>query len=244
MNINSINVLLSTVIRTGIVYILALFLTRIMGRKLISQMTFFDFVVGVSMGSIVANAMVNPGEKAYTSAAALITMSILSIGTAYLYIKSFKARKLVNSEPVTLVQNGAIVEENMKNIRLTIDELMMKLREKNAFSLADVEFAIMETDGKVSVLPKVDKKPVTPSQMNIQTTSAGLMRDIIIDGTLMEENLQAAGLDKAWVNNQLKSQNIKDVSEVFYAGVDNSKSLHVSKKSQNQKEKQGQYGIE
>lgn len=115
------------------------------------------------MGSIIANAMIGSSNTPLSSITALIVISVLSIGIAYLHIKSFKIRKAVNFEPVTLVENGNIVEENMKETRLTINELMMKMREKNAFSLADVEFAIMETDGQLSVLPKADKKPVMPS---------------------------------------------------------------------------------
>lgn len=215
-----------------------------MGRKLIAQMTFFDFVIGVSMGSIIANAIVGQQFTSMSAVTALILVSVLIIATGYLHIKSFKARKILNSEPVTLVQNGAIVEENMKNIRLTINELMMKLREKNTFNLADVEFAIMETDGELSVLPKADKRPLTPYHMNIQTTSAGLTKDIIIDGNVMEENLSSAGLGEEWLKAQLNSQNIKDISEVFYAGLDNTKKLHISKKSRNNIEFHGKYGIE
>lgn len=238
------NVILNTIIRSIVVYILAVFLTRLMGRKLISQMTFFDFVVGVSMGAIIANAIVGQQFTPISAVTALILISVLVIATGYLHIKSFKARKILNSEPVTLVENGAIVEENMKNIRLTINELMMKLREKNTFNLADVEFAIMETDGELSVLPKADKQPLTPYHMNIQTTSAGLTKDIIIDGNVMKENLSSAGLDEDWLKAQLNSQNIKDVSEVFYAGLDNTKKLHISKKSENNSESHGKYGIE
>lgn len=237
-------VLLGTLIRGILIYILALFLTRIMGRKLISQMTFFDFIMGVSMGSIVANAVVGQEFTSTSAATALVVLSILTIASAYLHVKSFRLRKLINSEPVTLVENGTIVEENMKNIKLTINELMMKLREKNTFNLADVEFAIMETDGELSVLPKADKQPLTPKHMNIQTTSSGLTRDIIIDGIIMEENLTSVGLDKKCLTTQLNSQNIKDVSEVFYAGLDNTKKLHISKKSKNDKESHGKYGIE
>lgn len=237
------SLVIGTIIRSIGVYVLALFLTRMMGRKLISQMTFFDFVVGVSMGSIVANAMIGPGSSPLSSVTALIIISIMTIVIGYIHIKSFSGRKLVNSEPVTVIDNGSIVEENMRKTRLTIDELMMKLREKNAFNLADVEFAIMETDGQLSVLPKADKKPLTPSHVNIQTTSTGLTRDLIIDGNLMEENLVGTGLDKSWVITQLKDQNISDISEVFYAGLDNNKYLYISKKAKNS-EKEGQYGIE
>lgn len=222
-----------TVIRTSVVYVLAIFLARSIGRKLISHMTFFDFVVGVSMGSLSANAMANSGGRGTFYLTALITLSILTIGTDYINIKSFKMRKLIDSEPVALVENGTILEENMKNTKVTVGELMMKMREKNAFSLADVEFAIMETDGELSVLTKADKKPLTPSQMNIKTKSEGLMKDIIIDGKLIEENLKSAGVDSRWVNIQLKQRNVSDISEVFYAGIYADKKLHVSKKSPN-----------
>lgn len=238
------NTIINTILRSIAVYALALLLSRLIGRKLISQMTFFDFVVGVSMGSIVANAMIGSGGSPASAVTVLIIISGLTIVSSYAHIKSFKIRKIINSEPITLVDNGTIVEENMKNERLTIDELMMKLREKNVFNLADVEFAIMESDGQLSVLPKADKKPVTPAQMNIKVTSTGLTRDVIIDGVLMEENLKGTGLNKNWVDSQLKKQNIKDVSEVFYAGIDGKKNLYVSKRPKNKQEAHGQYGIE
>lgn len=238
------NIIIGTTLKTVLAYIFALILARIMGRKLISQMTFFDFIVGVTMGTLVANTMVDTSNPESSSAIALILITILSVGIAFFNIKSYKFRKLTDSEPVTLVENGTIVEENMKNTRMTVGELMMKMREKNAFSLADVEFAIMETDGELSVLTKADKKPVTPSQMNIKTTSEGLMKDVIIDGNLMEENLENSGLDKTWIKSELEKQNINDISEVFYAGISANKKLNVSKKSHNKREKHGQYGIE
>lgn len=130
---------------------------------------------------------------------ALTLVYILVIATGYLHIKSFKARKLVNSEPIILIQTGTILEENMKKIRLTINELLMKLREKNIFNLAVVEFASVETGGKLSVLPKADKQPLTPYHMNIQTISAGLTKDIIIHGNVMKENLSSSGLNEEWL---------------------------------------------
>ena len=238
------NPIVDTIIRGIVIFILALFFARIMGRKLISQMTFFDFVVGVSMGSIVANAILSTDSTSLSSTLALMLISLLAVLAGYLHIKSYKVRKLVNSEPVTIIQNGIIIEANMKKIRLTINELMMKLREKNAFHLADVEYAIMETDGQLSVLLKSYKQPLTPSHMNIPSSSTGLVRDFIIDGKIMEENLVQAGLDNAWLNNQLRMQNINDASQVFYAGADNTQNLVISPKNSKQYEQPGKYGIE
>jgi uncharacterized membrane protein YcaP (DUF421 family) len=226
------NVLINTILKGVGIYIIALLLTRSIGTKLISQMNFFDFIMGVSMGSIVASTIIDKEFASFSGIVTLILFTILTIVTGYLNIKSVKMRKIVNSEPVTLVQNGTILDGNMKKIKLTINELMMKLREKSVFSLADVEFAIMETDGQVSVLAKADKKALTPYDMKIKTTSVGIEKIIIMDGYIIEENLTSAGLDKKWLKSQLNSQNIKDVSEVFYAGLDNTKALHISKKYQ------------
>ncbi|MBC2425502.1 YetF domain-containing protein, partial [Clostridium beijerinckii] len=219
-------------------------LTRLMGRKLISQMTFFDFVVGVSMGSMVANLSIGSKNTPITAPTSLITFAILTILTGLMSIKSFKVRKIINSEPVVLINSGHIVQSNMKRVRITIEQLTMQLREKNIFSLADVEFAILETNGQLSVLPKSDKIPLTPSHMNIPTTGMGLMKDIIIDGNIIKENLEAAKFDMQWLQSQLTMNGIQNASDVFYAGVNNTKNIYLSKKSDRNVEKHGKYGIE
>ncbi|MCY6959908.1 YetF domain-containing protein [Clostridium brassicae] len=235
---------LPTIFRGTITYILALVLTRLMGRKVISQMTFFDFVVGVSMGSMVANLSIGKNSTAATASISLIIFAILTILTGLAHIKSSKIRKIINSEPVVLIASGTIVENNMKRVRITLEQLTMKLREKNIFNLGDVDFAILEVDGKLSVLPKSDKAPLTPSHMNIPTTNKGLMKDIIIDGNVMSENLKDAGLDMNWLKSQLNMSGIKDIADVFYAGIDNTNILYFSRKNAVNKEKHGKYGIE
>ena len=124
-----------------------------------------------------------------------------------------------------------------------MEELTSLLREKNIFSIADVEFAILETDGKLSVLPKSEKQPLKPSDLNIPTPYQGLTKDIIIDGNIMEENLIDTQRDKTWLIQQLSLYNVKDIKEVFYAGLDSKGNLYVSKKN-NQEEFEGKYGIE
>jgi uncharacterized membrane protein YcaP (DUF421 family) len=234
--------IITTILRGAATYILVLFFARVIGRKLISQMTFFDFVVGVTLGSLSANLAM--GTNNPTTTTALFVLTALVVITDFIHIKSYRFRKLVASEPVTVIDTGKIVEDNMKRIRLTTEELTMKLREKNIFNLADVEFAIMETDGMMSVLPKPEKTPLTPAHMNIQATSSGLMRDVVIDGNVMEENLLSIGLDTEWLQSQLDKRSIANASELFYAGVDGNKNLYVSKKNTGTKETPGKYGIE
>lgn len=238
------NVFLETIIRGTIVYVLALFLIRNIGTKLISQMNFFDFVMGVSMGSIISASVINRESATKSGVTALFLFTSLTIITSYASIKSFTLRKVVDSVPVVLIENGIILDKNMKKVRITINELMMKLREKNAFNLADVEYAIMEVNGQLSVLIKAEKRPLVPYDMDMEVRSGGLLKDIIIDGNIIENNLHLAGVDKKWLENKLKSRKIEDVSEVFYAGIDKNKKLNISKRSPSNSERKKKFGIE
>ena len=235
--------IINSSLRIVLAYFQLLALTRFMGRKLISQMTFFDFVVGVIVGSVGANLAVNQAKQVTSGATVLIVVSLIVVLVDYANIKSFSLHKLVNSEPVVAVSKGQIVEGNLKKTRCSVDQLMMLLREKNAFNIADVEFAVFETDGKLSVLKKADKQPVTPSDMKITPQYKGLTRDVILDGKVMKENLKMSGLDEAALNNMLAANDVKDISEVFYAGLDANGGLYVSKKT-NKEEQHGEYGLE
>jgi len=235
--------ILNTALRTLIAYLLLLSATRIMGRKTISQMTFFNFVVGITLGSVTANLALGAQPTAYSASTIIIVLTLLTTLTAYVHVKSTKATKIINSEPVVVIDNGQIVNRNMKRIRMTLNELSALLREKNVFSMADVEFAVMEIDGKLSVLPKAAKLPLTPADMNVQVAYKGLMKDMIVDGEIMEENLTGANKDSKWILSELSKQGITDPQTVFYAGLDSSGGLYVSVKKE-AKEQHGQYGIE
>ncbi len=231
------------ILRAIMAYFLLMVITRLMGRKVISQMTFFDFAVAITLGTLAASIGMGANTSSSSAATVMISFAVLAIITGYLHIKSFGFRKLVNSEPATMIKNGEIVKDNMQRTRTTIDSLNALLREKNVFNIADVEFAIMETDGKLSVLPKSQKQPITPSDLNIPTSYKGLTRDIIIDGNIMYENLKAVNLDEQWLMNQLSSKGIQNINEVFFAALDTSGNLYISKGLKG-KEKPGQYGIE
>lgn len=237
------NVILESAFRGLVAYLLLLIVARLMGRKAIAQMTFFDFVVAIMLGSLGANLGMGGETSAQSAATVIITLAVLAITTGYIHIKSFTFNKVVNSEPVIVIENGKINEENMKKIRFTLTELTAMLRKKKIFNLADVEFALLETDGKISVLPKSQKQPVTPSDLNISTPYKGLSKDLIIDGVIIHENLYDANLDEVWLMGQLKNYNVSDVNEVFYASLDTQGNLYVSKKNI-KSEEHGKYGIE
>ncbi|MCP8967773.1 DUF421 domain-containing protein [Ectobacillus ponti] len=215
---------------TGI-YILALFLVRRMGMKLIAQMNSLDFVMVVSMGSMIAYAIIDKHHAIASATTALILFASLTMLSGYISLKSPAFRKLIHSEPIVLMEKGEIVKDNMKKMRMSLTELKTKLRDNDVFHMADVEFAIMETDGNVSVLLKPDKKPITPGDLQMQTGSSSIEKDIILDGTVMDEQLTSAGLTREWLMAELQKQGIADPAEVFYAGVDEKQKLYVSKGS-------------
>ncbi len=236
-------IILESILYTVIGYFIALMVSRLIGRKMISQMTFFDYVIGITLGSVTANlAMVSqiPNSSAIT---VLITLAVLTILLDYIHIKSLFVRKKLDSEPTVLIENGKIINQNMKKSHVTINELLMQLRGKDMFNIADVEFAILETDGSLSVLPKSQNMPLTPSDLNISTKYKGLTKDLVIDGSIISENLKYINLDEQWLYNRIKKYGVTDIEDVFYAGLDSSGNLFVSKR-QKGSERHGQHGIE
>lgn len=237
-------IIIHSILRAAFAYLLLLLVVRFLGRKSLSQMTFFDFSIIITLGSVTANLAIGQNSTPTSSAIVLITLGGLSILTGYLHIKSIWIRKLTNSEPVTAIENGKIIDKNMKKVRFTVDELTSLLRQKNIFNYSDVEFAIIENDGQLSVLPKSQKAPLTPSDLNIPTSYKGLTKDLIIDGKVLKENLTSVNLNEQWLFTQLKNQGIYSAVNVFYAGLDSSGALYVSVKQLDDQERHGQYGIE
>lgn len=216
--------------RSTSAYILLLILGRMIGRKLISRITFFDFVVGITMGSIAVRIALGSQESPFLAAVSVSVIAILVVVTDYLDIKSIKFRNLVDGEPIILISNGKLLDYNLKKVRITVNKLMGQLREKDIFSFDDVAVAIIESDGELTVLPKVNKQPVTIGDLNISKKYNGILTDIIIDGKIMYENLKNTNKNEQWLNEQLKTNNISEVKEVFYAGLNAAEVLYISKK--------------
>lgn len=236
-------IIIEALVTSILIYLLTLFLSRVLGRKLVSQMTYFDYIVGIMIGTAAVNAATIRSNQSLSSIVILIVICLLTIIIDIFHINSFRFRKFVNSEPVVVIEKGQIINKNMKKIRLTPDELNMMLREKNFFNISDVESAVLETDGKLSVQGKAEKQPLTPSDLSLATEYKGLTRDVIMEGRILEHNLQFIGKNESWLKNQLLSYGVHELSEVYYAGLDAGGNFYVSKR-QNVKEVAGQHGIE
>lgn len=236
-------VILESLATSILIYLLTLLLSRIIGRKLISQMTYFDYIVGIMIGTAAVNAATIRNNQSLSSVVTLVVICLLTIVIDIFHINSIKFRKLVNSGPVVIIEKGLINDKNMKKVRLTPDELNMMLREKNFFNISDVESAILESDGKLSVQGKSEKQPLTPSDLSLAAEYKGLTRDVIMEGKILENNLEYIGKNESWLKKQLLDYGVHDICEVFYAGLDASGNFYVSKR-QNSKEIAGKHGIE
>lgn len=223
------------VVRLIIAFTVLLILARIMGRKEISQMTFFNFVSAISIGTIGASLAIDSTLSVRNGLIALVAWTVFTIVLGIIDIKSKAARVIIEGQPRIVIKNGKIMEGELRKVRLDIDALNALLRVKNVFSVFDVDYAIFETNGKLSVMKKEPQKFVTKSDMGIQPTQPNIYpisTGVISDGSIISSNLKKLNLTTQWVTEQLKVSGINSISEVFYAEVGKDGKLYIDKKGQ------------
>lgn len=216
-------VVLRSLISVSILFIL----TRIMGKKQISQLTFFDYVVSISIGSIAAAFAVDDSIGYIKGLTGMVVYSIFPILLSFVSLKSYFGRKVLDGIPTVLIQNGKIVENGLKKAEMNINDLLEECRLKNVFDIAAIEFAIMETSGKLSIQLKSSNQPLTPKDMNMVTRYKGLCINLIVDGEILEDHLKTIGKDINWLNTELHSQGIKSSADVLLAYMDSSDVLNT-----------------
>jgi uncharacterized membrane protein YcaP (DUF421 family) len=214
-------------IRTLITFIVLYVIARILGKKLISQMTFFDFVAGVTLGSITASLIFSTTIHIATALLPLIVFGVIIFIFDIVSIKSFKGRKILNDEPTLVVKNGQILEKGMKKARLNVDELLLQLRKKNIFYLDEVEYSFLETDGTISALKKTEKQALTKKDYGVNSPTRGVPQTFIIDGQVLENSLNAIGQNMDWLQQTLNAQGIKDIRDVVVAQMDQQNNLYI-----------------
>jgi uncharacterized membrane protein YcaP (DUF421 family) len=212
----------------AVIAFLALFvLARILGKKQISQLTFFDYVVGIVIGDMASTMAVDTSMKLMNGFAGLIVFTLLSLIIAYGAIKSFKFRDLVESSPSILIKNGKVMEKSLFKHKMTYDDLLNGLREQGAFKLSEVEIAILETNGQISVMKKPEYQSLTPKDLGLSVEEDHAPSLIIIDGTLLEKRLNYLGYSEEWLREEMKKQGANGVEDVFLAQIDSSGNVYV-----------------
>lgn len=213
-------------LRSIISFIGLLLITRLMGRKHRSELTFFDHVV-----SIIASVAVDRSINAVDGIIATTVWGVLPILVGFISLKNLFFRKIVDSEPLIIIQNGTIIDKNMAKSRYHIGDLLMQLRQKDVFNITEVEFAILELNGDLSVLKKSQYNTVTPKDLNITSKYKGLMTELIINGQLMTSHLKMMNLNIEWLLNQLKMRNITNVNDVIFAALQTDGQLYIALKN-------------
>lgn len=223
-------IILVVAIRSLIAFFTLLLLVRLMGKQQVAQLTFFDYVVGITIGSIASTLSVQVNENLLSTITGLVTWTVLAILLAYLSMHSAWLRKTVDGKETLVIKNGKILENNLKLTRLPLEQLLSELRTQGVFNIDDVEFALFEPSGKLSIQKKSQKQPLTPGDLKIPTQYDGLPTNLILDGVLLQDALKSLNLTKAWLQHQLSKQNIRDIKEVSLAQLDTKGNLYVDLK--------------
>lgn len=223
--------LLEVVGRAASTFFVLLLLTRLMGRKQISEITFFNYITGISMGAIAGTISLDPSTKILSGMTSLITWCALTLILGFIDIKSRRVRDLIDGTPVIVIKQGKIMEQALKKLRLDMDQLNQLLRNKDVFSVNDVEYAILETSGDLSVLLKETKQPAKKEDVSIlsHTSQYPIPVQLVGDGKILEDNLKQLNLSKEWLDAQLRKSGTT-VPEVFYAELEKDGSLYIDQR--------------
>lgn len=216
-------------VRSIIGFFTLLIFAKILGKQQISQLTFFDYVLGITIGSIAATLTTDLSSRAWPHWVGLLTWALLGYLMEIITMKWRYAAKYIEGEPTIVIMNGKIMEDAMRKMKYRASDIMELLRNKDVFDLNHVDFAIIEPNGQISVLKKAEYEPLTPKDMNIKKTSSGISTELIYDGMLIKENLRQLNKDEKWLMEQLKVQGIGSISEVFLATLNPAGSLYIDK---------------
>jgi len=223
--------MLLVIIRTLILYVAVLVVMRIMGKREIGQLQPIELVVALMIADLAAIPMQNTGIPLLSGLIPIIVLMAAQVTLALVSMKSPKARDIVDGRPSVVVKNGLIMESELRRLRYSINDLLEQLRGKNFPNPADIEFAILETNGLLSVIPKSQKRPLQPCDLHLDTGHEGMPLTIITDGVVNGINLREMNLDEKWMREELHKRGVADVKQVFFANIDTSGKLFFQLKS-------------
>ena len=222
------------IVRTTVTFSVLLFLARILGKEQLSQLTFFNYITGITIGSIAGEIVAHDDTHYLNGITSLVWWSILTILVSYISIKSSRAKTLLDDKPMIIIKNGKILEQELKKSRLPIGDLNMLLRIQGVFSVKDVHFAVLETNGELSVFKKVAQQNATKQDVKAQIVVPKYMpTTIIADGKIIEENLPDQGLTEEWVIKQLKKHGVNSLQQVFYAEIESDGTIYMDLREDN-----------
>ncbi|RQD74605.1 MAG: DUF421 domain-containing protein [Candidatus Syntrophonatronum acetioxidans] len=217
-------------IRTVILYILVFVVMRLMGKRQVGQLQPYELAVAIMISALAAVSMEDISIPLINSIIPIVLIMSMQIIVSTFSLNSKGARNILCGRPSVVVENGKIVENELKSLRVNLNDILEQLRLAGYYNISDVEFAIMETNGQLSVIPKSQKRPLNPEDIGINTSYEGLCHSLIIDGEIDYDSLRKVGLREKWLQEELKKFGIKDIREVFFASIDVQGKLYFQKK--------------
>lgn len=221
--------MLITFFRSIVLYILVLIVMRLMGKREIGQLQPFELAISIMIADLASIPMTEIGIPIYYGIVPILGLLMMHMFISFLNMKSLKAREIMCGRPSIIIYRGKINEQELKKQRFTINELEERLRGNNVFNLGDVEYAILETSGQVTVIQKPEKRNVTPEDLNITPDYEGIPYDLVVDGKVMIENLKELGKNYKWLKKQTEKFNMKP-EEALIVTLDAKGQIYCQKK--------------
>jgi uncharacterized membrane protein YcaP (DUF421 family) len=211
---------------------LLLFITIYMGKRAIGELPVFDFLIILTLGSVVGADIAEPKVQHLQTGIAVIAIGLLQKLVSKLKISNRRIGRLLTFEPTVVIQNGTLLRENLKQINYSVDNVLQMLREKDVFDLSVVETAIIESSGALSVYKRAAKQTATAGDLGILQPSSGISVPVIMEGTVYQSVLHQYNVNDNWLKQQLQSKGIHDISEIFFASINKNLDLHISMKEE------------
>lgn len=218
MNINA-SELLDVTFRSFISLVTLFLITKMLGKKQVSQLSLFDYVIGISIGNFAAEMTINLESNYINGVLAVVIFGLVALLVSILTMKSIVLRRYFMGVPTILIQHGKLLRKNMEKVKFDINDLLQECRGMGYFDIDEIEYAIMEANGKLSILPSSDYKPVIRKDLKIKKEPSVICANIVIDGKIMNENLKVMKKDKKWLLTRLEKEN-KKLEEILLATLD------------------------
>lgn len=220
-----------TIFRSIISLVTLFLVTKMIGKKQVSQLSLFDYVIGISIGNFAAEMSINLETNEFTGTLAVIIFGLVAYLVSWLSMKSIFLRRFFFGSPSVIIQDGKILDNEMRKCRIDLNDLLEQARIAGYFDISQIAFAVMEVNGSMSFLPKGIYEKPTVGDMNISVKKQGMLANVIIDGKIMTHNLENINKDENWLIKEIKKQGYKDIEEILLATVDVNNEVTIFKKN-------------
>lgn len=218
--------LLQVAITSVVSFLVLFFLTKIMGHRQIAQLSVFDYINGITIGSIAAE-LATELEKPLRPLLAMVIYALLTVLLEALALKYQRLRKFISGTPSIILDNGKLYRENMKKARLDLTEFLIQCRQQGYFDLGAIQTAVYESDGRLTILPVAERRPATPEDLGVAPEKEQFFTEVIMDGRILGGNLQRMGVNETWLEKQLQAQGYHSAKEIYLGLVDGNKQLSL-----------------